>query len=80
MKKDGITVEIHDIEGKEAAIVLDIARPHQIGLVVLSPAKDGPIPHQNRDPLIGFLRMQKEEDKFSFHNRPFWTVMENDSL
>ena len=33
MKKDAMTVEIHDIERKEAAIVLDIARPHQIGLV-----------------------------------------------
>lgn len=33
MKRDAMTVEIHDIEGKEAAIVLDIARPHQIGLV-----------------------------------------------
>jgi hypothetical protein len=33
MKKDAMTVEIHDIEGKETAIVLDIAGTHQIGLV-----------------------------------------------
>jgi hypothetical protein len=33
MKKDAMTAEIHDIERKEATIVLDIARPHQIGLV-----------------------------------------------
>ncbi len=33
MKRDAMTVEVHDIEGKEAAIVLDISRSHQIGLV-----------------------------------------------
>lgn len=33
MKEDAMTVQIHDIEGKEATIVLDIARTHQIGLV-----------------------------------------------
>jgi hypothetical protein len=33
MKKDAMTVKIHDIEGKEAAIVLDITGAHQIGLM-----------------------------------------------
>ena len=33
MKGDAMTVEIHDIERKEAAVVLDIARPYQIGLM-----------------------------------------------
>jgi hypothetical protein len=33
MKEDAMTVEIHDIEGKESAIVLDIAGTDQIGLV-----------------------------------------------
>jgi hypothetical protein len=33
MKKDTMTVEIHDVEGKETAIVFDIAGTHQIGLV-----------------------------------------------
>jgi len=33
MKKDAMTVEIHNIEGKETAIVLDITGTHQIGLV-----------------------------------------------
>ncbi len=33
MKRDAMTVEIQDIERKEAAIVLDITGPHQIGLV-----------------------------------------------
>lgn len=33
MKKDAVTVKVHDIERKETAIVLDIARTHQIGLM-----------------------------------------------
>jgi hypothetical protein len=33
MKKDAMTVKVHDIEGKETAIVLDIAGTHQIGLM-----------------------------------------------
>jgi hypothetical protein len=33
MEKDAMTVKIHDIEGKEAAIVLDITGAHQIGLM-----------------------------------------------
>jgi len=33
MKKDAMTVEIHDIERKETAIVLDITGAHQIGLM-----------------------------------------------
>jgi hypothetical protein len=33
VKEHAMTVKIHDIEGEEAAIVLDIARIHQIGLV-----------------------------------------------
>jgi hypothetical protein len=33
MKKDAMTVKIHDIERKETAIVLDITGTYQIGLV-----------------------------------------------
>jgi hypothetical protein len=33
MKKDAMTVKIHDIEGKETAIVLDITGTEQIGLI-----------------------------------------------
>ena len=33
MKKDAMTVKIHDIEGKETAVVLDITGAHQIGLM-----------------------------------------------
>jgi len=33
MKRDAMAVEIHDIERKEVAVVLDIARPYQIGLM-----------------------------------------------
>ena len=33
MKKDPMTVKVHDIEGEETAVVLDITRTHQIGLM-----------------------------------------------
>jgi len=33
MKKDAMTVKIHDIERKETAIVLDITGTDQIGLM-----------------------------------------------
>jgi hypothetical protein len=33
MKKGAMTVEIHDIEREETAIVLDITGTHQVGLV-----------------------------------------------
>ena len=33
MKKDAMTVKVHDIERKETAIVLDITGTHQIGLI-----------------------------------------------
>jgi hypothetical protein len=33
MKKDAMTVKVHDIERKETAIVLDITGTHQIGLM-----------------------------------------------
>ena len=33
MKKDAMTVKVHDIERKETAIVLDITGSHQIGLI-----------------------------------------------
>ena len=33
MKKDSMTVKVHDIEGEETAVVLDITGTHQIGLM-----------------------------------------------
>lgn len=33
IKKDAMTVKVHDIEGEETAVVLDITRTHQIGLM-----------------------------------------------
>jgi hypothetical protein len=33
IKKDAMTVKVHDIEGEETAVVLDITGTHQIGLM-----------------------------------------------
>lgn len=42
IKKDTMTVKVHDIEGKETTIVLDIAGTHQIGLMNVVASQGGP--------------------------------------
>jgi hypothetical protein len=39
VKKEAMTVKIHDIEGKESAVVLDITGAHQIRLMNIVASK-----------------------------------------
>jgi hypothetical protein len=42
VKKEAMTVKIHDIEGKESAVVLDITGTHQIRLMNIVASKGIP--------------------------------------